>query len=1178
MNIRRLDLIAFGPFAQQSLRFEQPQPGLHLVFGHNEAGKSSCRRAIGQWLFGIPHKSTDNFRHESSRLRIGGELSNGAGQTLEFIRKKGRKDTLRTIDDATTLATESLGRFLGGLDANTFSQRFSLDHQELLAGGQALGSGSELGEVLFAAGAGIADIRAIQSTLQNRARELFLAGGSVPKINELLRQLTDAKTTQKNLMLSAASWMEIESQLRQAQERNVSLENELLGLRRELRLMERLQRAIPLVTRWRAGEQTLKNLAHAPRLPEDVSQRRIRAQTAWSAATKAVLEVEQRIATLTVKLQSVQVSPELLQLKTLIRSLHARLSSIQKATQDRARLIAELRVAETQFAECQREWEDFGGDPNAASLQIGTRLRSRLQSLAAQHASLSERSTMCQATTDQLERELAKTNPCLDVPTHVSNIEHWQRSCRALTRFADQEERANREAQQQSANSDRLIALMHSLPLGPHTLESIVAMPLPLSETIEKFLHDDSEIEKATELAQAKLDRICQTRQDVERELKILQRTEQVPTEAELTTIREQRNRAWEALGLQRPRSNLTDNHVSPPSTNPDTIPGQSAETTADQFWSLTLAADGIADRLRREAGRVAQLAQLLVDFDNAEGELHRCADHVKSLQRKRELWNVAWSGLWKPCQLEPLSPREMLSWLRRCQELRQAVHADREQQLRCEHQLQEISTARQSAYQLTRQMGLAEPLPSENLAELLQRVEQQLQILSRAEQQREQQQQRRSDLQRSLADSHLALKSALEAQQAWQHQWAEARNEAGLHEELVAQDLHVMLEKFDRWQTLGKELAKHRQRIAGIDRDQAAFETEVAPLRALEARAASLRPEETVALLYDQLTRCEQELTRKEQWQAQLESEQEERNKQIQETVDWDHELQRLCMLANCETVEALAIVEKDALQRLEVERELAEAQRQLLELADSEDLASFISQVEGTDLDNVAWQIEKLHQNISTVDTQRTNNSELIGRLKRELERMDGNAAAAQAQEDVAQGVAAIQHHAQHYIHLRLAAGILGRVIDRYRQANQGGILERAGQLFSELTLDSFVGVHVDVQDNGALQLFGVRPDNRTFVSTGGMSEGSCDQLYLAFRIALLEAFLERNAPVPLLVDDLLITFDDRRSVAALRVLAKLGRQTQVIFFTHHYRLVELAQQHLARELYSVQTLDTA
>jgi len=213
MKILRLDLMAFGPFEQHTLLFEQPQPGLHLVYGHNEAGKSSCRRAIGQWLFGIPHISNDNFRHASAKLRIGGLLSNELGQTLEVLRKKGRKDTLRTFDDRSAVPEESLRPFIGVLNADTFQQRFSLDHQELIRGGHALGAGSELGDVLFAAGAGIADIRTIQATLQTRCRELFLSAGANPKINVLLRQVAEIKTSQRPLMLSATKWAELQQQL-----------------------------------------------------------------------------------------------------------------------------------------------------------------------------------------------------------------------------------------------------------------------------------------------------------------------------------------------------------------------------------------------------------------------------------------------------------------------------------------------------------------------------------------------------------------------------------------------------------------------------------------------------------------------------------------------------------------------------------------------------------------------------------------------------------------------------------------------------------------------------------------------------------------------------------------------------------------------------------------------------
>jgi uncharacterized protein YhaN len=146
----------------------------------------------------------------------------------------------------------------------------------------------------------------------------------------------------------------------------------------------------------------------------------------------------------------------------------------------------------------------------------------------------------------------------------------------------------------------------------------------------------------------------------------------------------------------------------------------------------------------------------------------------------------------------------------------------------------------------------------------------------------------------------------------------------------------------------------------------------------------------------------------------------------------------------------------------------------------------------------------------------------------------------------------------------------------MEQYRQANQGGVLGRASELFAGLTLGSFAGLQVELEGDGSFHLVGVRPADNALVPTSGMSEGTRDQMYLAVRVALLESYLERNPSLPLLVDDLLITFDDQRSTAALQVLSRLAQQTQVIFFTHHQRMVELAQQALPSDTFSLQTLE--
>ena len=54
-----------------------------------------------------------------------------------------------------------------------------------------------------------------------------------------------------------------------------------------------------------------------------------------------------------------------------------------------------------------------------------------------------------------------------------------------------------------------------------------------------------------------------------------------------------------------------------------------------------------------------------------------------------------------------------------------------------------------------------------------------------------------------------------------------------------------------------------------------------------------------------------------------------------------------------------------------------------------------------------------------------------------------------------------------------------------------------------------------------------------------------------------------IDNAEPVPFIVDDVLVDFDDKRSQAALSSLAVLAKKTQVILFTHHTQVVDQAKK---------------
>ena len=141
-----------------------------------------------------------------------------------------------------------------------------------------------------------------------------------------------------------------------------------------------------------------------------------------------------------------------------------------------------------------------------------------------------------------------------------------------------------------------------------------------------------------------------------------------------------------------------------------------------------------------------------------------------------------------------------------------------------------------------------------------------------------------------------------------------------------------------------------------------------------------------------------------------------------------------------------------------------------------------------------------------------------------------------------------------------LRSTAILLQWAIDRYRREKQAPLLQRAGQLFSILTDNSFTDLQLEFDQDDNIHLTGVRRDGGN-VPVSGMSTGTADQLYLALRVAAVEDYLGHAQPLPFVADDLFINFDDARAAAGFRVLGELARKTQVLFFTHHQHLLEIA-----------------
>ncbi len=185
-------------------------------------------------------------------------------------------------------------------------------------------------------------------------------------------------------------------------------------------------------------------------------------------------------------------------------------------------------------------------------------------------------------------------------------------------------------------------------------------------------------------------------------------------------------------------------------------------------------------------------------------------------------------------------------------------------------------------------------------------------------------------------------------------------------------------------------------------------------------------------------------------------------------------------------------------------------------------------------------------------------------VGETRAQVKRLEEAPSAGDLHARAQEKLALVAECAERYVVLRVQHDILRRELEAYERRHASPMLADAGRLLETLTAGRFVALRaVDRGDQRTLAV--VRADEEE-LEPHELSEGTADQVYLALRLAGIDQLQrERCAagqvPLPVVLDDVLMAFDDQRAQAALRVMAELAEQWQVVVLTHHEHLAEVA-----------------
>jgi uncharacterized protein YhaN len=679
-------------------------------------------------------------------------------------------------------------------------------------------------------------------------------------------------------------------------------------------------------------------------------------------------------------------------------------------------------------------------------------------------------------------------------------------------------------------------------------------LALPFAETVDRFVALSRELNQESRNLKSRRQEVEQKLRETVHELDALENAGDLLTENDLQRLRQYRDHGWHLLRRQW----IDGEEVAALSRDyHEHLPlHQAYEEAVEQ-------ADAAADRLRREADRVQAFAHLTARRNEMNALREQIdAEHTQLGQRKQE-FDREWQSLWRECGVSPKAPEEMTAWLSRIETLRVSAVRIVEDRQRMEELTRQRSEAAK-ALRIEMMHILKEAAPEgEELTPLIDEALTLVRVSEESEQQRRSLQQRLDTIESELQQAGQDVARGERTLNDWERSWQTILKEFGLETGIMPAEMEGILEGVESCLHQLDKATEHAGRIAGIDRDSEALKQEVhALLQSVAPQLQSLPVDQAVEQLNALLSHAREQQTRLQAYRDAIEEAEAEIRAASAAAETAQAELDELCALAGCESEQGLEAAEKLWLRKKDLEQRIAEEEKRLTELAEGRPLADFEQQVCAVDPDGLPERLQRMTEELDALNHSIQDLAEKVGRERTELARMDGREEAALKAQQAEEKLSEIRRLSDRFVRLRVAARVLEEEIERYRARNQDPVLKLAGGYFAELTLNSFDGLRADVDDRGEPVIVGLRNEGEQ-VTSDNMSSGTRDQMFLALRLASLEHRLERNEPMPFIVDDILINFDEERACATLAALSRLAARNQVILFTHHRQVAEEAEK---------------
>jgi len=1135
MRLRKLDLELFGGFTGRGFDFgarrEAGIPDFHVIYGPNEAGKTTLMEGYMRLLYGFPHREPYDFLHQRKNLRVSGLLDID-GTEASFTRLPTRDPSLRDAHGQ-ELPNSALQAHLSGLSEEDYRNLLCLDDLTIEKGGEEITRAKgDIGRLLFSAAAGISELSDVLDGARAEADGLYRKRASTTRLATLKKEHADIEKQIRDLDVSASQYRGLKKTADDALAEEAQVSDRRKELFTAKAQLEARIKALPVLGEIDALDEKLLDFCDWPVQldvePEDL----VRMLTEQATAQSDVSKLSDELKGLRVDLAGVEHHPEHLALSQELDDLDALRSRYTTADLD---LDRRRKALEEVLADMRLAARDMGVpagiDPEG--LVLSSAVLAELEQAREQLRDAESSVTREQEEVAAIDEKIDTAKEQLGIlgakaPAAVGLVEVFERF--------DVDTLSGRHAAAtealKTARRNRRTAL-DALTIKGQSFSDLPTSLLTLEEA-EVLLGDVQDLIQRHDTAVKELENTQAAIAERSARITQIKAMDGLIDDDEAHSIRAVRDDLWKAH-----RANMTDE-------------------SAGGFESAMSRVDSAMDVRLSHAADLGTLRQHEQDLVAGKARAELAKKQVEALAETCDAALERLMGAAKEADIgASLAPEAFVSWLRK---LEIAAQAEAELcRLQDEHQ-ETFEKADRLSKALSEHISRDAPEFDELVAVAKTNLEAQRthqENLRTAKTRVEELTRDRTKRAEKLAGFE---EDASNARRAWVEQVAGALPEgvdAGLLEASL-QPLHDLREH-------NKERVSLERQTSTMEDDQALFSEKVQKLVervGAVATASPLADYDALKAMSDQAVSAEDK-THELNESIKVREKSLVNEKKALEDIDLAvAELARVfpegvdtSSLGNLrQAVSTASDVIADRVRRSVVERDL----KSLLDLGNPEDARAVLAGATQTrlqaELDEVSADLENIESLYKAAIEARTT-------AERELRAIGGDDDVALLVERKATLELEMQETALRHLELSLGHRLAEAAIRRYRDAHRSAMMRATEVAFAELTNGAYSKLQTQIDGSSetllALDASGMAKQAQD------MSKGTRFQLYLALRAAAYEQLADQGASLPLFCDDIFETFDEDRTRSACRVMEQIGKRGQAIYLTHHQHVVDIAQE---------------